>query len=112
MKVGDKVRITGFPPSLPDNDMGTRKLFELCLGREFAVAGFEGKLLELHVGELVGEPSYMQTIWIEPEFVEVIEVLDWSRIRPPRGLTLAVTRRTGTSGIRPFCNWHRPFGTG
>ena len=74
MKVGDKVRITGIPPKLPDNDLGTKTLFELCVGREFEVAGFEGDLLELHVGEIVGEPSYMQAIWIEPEFLEVVEV--------------------------------------
>lgn len=74
MKIGDKVRITRVPKNLPDNDLGTKQLFELCLGRVFPIVGFQGELVELNVGEVLGEPDYMQSIWIEPEFVEVIEM--------------------------------------
>lgn len=73
MKAGDQIRIIGVPPDLPDDDLGTKRLFELCLGRVFPIAGFNGELLELDVGEVLGEPSYMHTIYIEPEFVEAIE---------------------------------------
>ena len=65
MKIGDLVVITGIPSTLPDG-MGTRELFEKCLGRTFAIAGFENGLVELEVGEVLGEPSYMHSIWIEP----------------------------------------------
>jgi hypothetical protein len=65
MKIGDLVVITAVPSALPDG-MGTRELFEKCLGRTFAIAGFENGLVELQVGEALGEPSYMHSIWIEP----------------------------------------------
>ena len=65
MKIGDLVVITGIPSTLPDG-MGTRELFEKCLGRTFAIVGFENGLVELEVGEVLGEPSYMHSIWIEP----------------------------------------------
>ena len=74
MKIGDKVRITMVPKKLPDNDLGTRQLFEQCLGRVFPIVGFQDELVELHVGKVLGEPDYMQSIWIEPKFVEVIEI--------------------------------------
>ena len=74
MKAGDKVRITGLPPGLQDNEMRTKEILELCLGRVFPIVDFDDYgLLELHVGEVVGEPDYMHSIWIEPEFVEVVE---------------------------------------
>ena len=65
MKIGDLVVITGVPSALPDG-MGTRELFEKCLSWTFPIAGFENGLVELKVGEVLGEPSYMHSIWIEP----------------------------------------------
>ena len=65
MKIGDLVVVTGVPGALPDG-MGTRELFEKCLGRTFPIVGFENGLVELEVGEVLGEPSYMHSIWIEP----------------------------------------------
>ena len=65
MKIGDLVVITGIPNTLPDG-MGTRELFEKCLGRTFAIAGLDDGLVELEVGEVLGEPSYMHSIWVEP----------------------------------------------
>ena len=65
MKIGDLVVITGIPSTLPDG-MGTRELFAKCLGRTFAIVGFENGLVELEVGEVLGEPSFMHSIWIEP----------------------------------------------
>jgi hypothetical protein len=29
--------------------------------------------LELEVGEVLGKPACMDSIWIEPEFVEIVE---------------------------------------
>ena len=65
MNIGDLVVITGIPSTLPDG-MGTRELFAKCLGRTFAIAGFDNGLVELQVGEVLGERSYMHSIWIEP----------------------------------------------
>lgn len=65
MKIGDLVVVIGVPSVLPDG-MGTRELFAKCLGRTFAIVGFENGLVELEVGEVLGEPSFMHSIWIEP----------------------------------------------
>lgn len=80
MKIGDKVRIVRLPDGLRDDEeFQTKSLFELCLGQVFAVVGVQlvpeigSELLELEVGELVGKPAYMHSIWIEREFVEVVE---------------------------------------
>ena len=49
--------------------MGTQALFEACVGRVFPIAGIDNGFLELHVGEIVGEESYMHSIWIEASYV-------------------------------------------
>jgi len=50
--------------------MGTQELFEACVGRTFPIADIDGNgLLELHVGEVVCENSYMHSIWIETSCV-------------------------------------------
>jgi hypothetical protein len=60
---------------MPKNDrLNTRSLFELCVGRVFPIVGFnDAGWLELEVGEVLGEPACMDSIWIEPEFVEILE---------------------------------------
>jgi hypothetical protein len=73
MKIGDKVRVIHIPPILPEGKMNTRQLFDLCVGRVFPIVGFNGDLLELEVGEVLGKSPYMDSIWIEPEFVEIVE---------------------------------------
>ena len=74
LKVGDRVRVVQVPPVLPpDTELNTRSLFELCVGRVFPVVGFNGTLIEVEVGEVLGKPAYMDSIWIEPEFVEIVE---------------------------------------
>lgn len=74
MKVGDRVRVIHIPPVLPqDHRLNTQSLFELCVGRVFSIVGFNGALLELEVGEVLGKNAYMDSIWIEPEFVEIVE---------------------------------------
>jgi hypothetical protein len=68
MKIGDRVEVVAVPGSLPSG-MGTQALFEACVGRVFPVVGIENGLLELEVGEVVDEESFMHSIWIEPECV-------------------------------------------
>jgi hypothetical protein len=72
MKVGDLVVVTQVPGELPDG-MGTKELFEKCLGRTFAIVDFSNGLAQLEVGEVLGEPSYMHSIWIEPSCLTVAD---------------------------------------
>jgi hypothetical protein len=51
MKIGDRVEVIAVP------------------ARVFPVAGIDTVLQELHVGEIVGERSYMHSIWIEASCV-------------------------------------------
>jgi hypothetical protein len=77
MKIGDNVKVVAIPGRLPGE---VRTIFELCMGREFPVFGIvpvpeiDSQLLELHVGEVVGQPDYMHSIWIEKEFVAIAEI--------------------------------------
>jgi len=76
MKIGDKVRILAIPADLPESEIHTRSLFEVCKGRAFPIVGFQGNLIELEVGEVLGREQFMESIWIEPEHVEVIAAID------------------------------------
>ncbi len=71
MKIGDRVRLIGVPPNLPEGDLGTRAVFQRCLGYEFIIAGFQEDCgwLELRVENVTGNPH--ETIWVEPEYVEL-----------------------------------------
>jgi hypothetical protein len=73
MKIGDKVRVLKVPPVLPEGELRTRALFEQCVGRIFPVVGIQNNLLELEVGEVLGKAPHMDSIWIEPEFVVLLE---------------------------------------
>jgi hypothetical protein len=75
LKVGDRVRIIHVPPDLPEDErLKTRSLFELCVGRVFPIFAFnDAGWLELEVGELLGKDPCMDSIWIEPEFCEIVE---------------------------------------
>lgn len=42
MKIGNQVRVIEIPKVLPDDDMRTRALFELCLGQTFPLVGHQG----------------------------------------------------------------------
>ena len=76
LKVGDRVRVLQVPPVLPKDDdrLKTESLFALCVGRVFPIVGFnDAGWLELEVGEVWDKVPCMDTIWIEPEFVEIVE---------------------------------------
>ena len=74
MKKGDLVRIVRVPPGLRDDlDLSTKSLFDLCIGRVFPIVEVRDGLIELHVGEVVASASYMHSIYIEPEYLEMVE---------------------------------------
>ncbi len=57
--------------------MQTRTLFERCLGKSFSIAGFETveglpyKLVKLDVGHVLGKADYLETILVEPEYLQL-----------------------------------------
>ena len=50
-------------------------LFEKCLGKTFAIAGLETveglpyPFVQLDVGDVLGKAAYLETIWVEPEYL-------------------------------------------
>jgi hypothetical protein len=76
MKIGDKVRILTIPADLPEGEIRTNSLFEMCKGRVFPIVGFQGNLIELEVGKVLGREPFMESIWIEPEHVELVTDTD------------------------------------
>ncbi len=79
MKIGDRIRVLKIPPDVRDvKGMNTKTIFRLCVGKIFPIKGFmrvpeiKKRLLELEVGRVVGKPPCFDTIWIEPEYVEIV----------------------------------------
>ena len=72
MKVGDTVRLIGVPDGLPNPpDLPTGTVFRRCLGHRFLIAGFnEFGMVEINVESVTGSAG--ETVWVEPEFLEVI----------------------------------------
>ena len=76
MKIGDRARVLTLPPDLQEGNLETESLFKLCIGRTFSIVGFQGSLLELEVGAILGKEPCMDSIWIEPEHVEIVATSD------------------------------------
>ncbi|NNJ74014.1 MAG: hypothetical protein HKP56_02540 [Anderseniella sp.] len=54
--------------------LDTNSLFQRCLGRVFPVVGFNALgYVELEVGEVNGHPPYMDSNWIEPKCLVVVD---------------------------------------
>jgi hypothetical protein len=73
VKIGDTVRLTSVPADVPegDADLPTKKRFQQCLGHVFVIAGFnEIGWAELEITSVTG--SVGETIWVEPEFLELV----------------------------------------
>jgi len=83
MKYGDRVKVVKLPSfsssdEIPDldahgNEYTTKQLFEMSLGRTFQISNFHNYYVGIHVGELVGEKSYMETIYFDYELLEVVK---------------------------------------
>lgn len=68
--VGSVVRLIAVPPGLRnEDDLPTKNLFEACLGRVFPVVAIVGGLIELEVGEVLGQRAVMHSIHVEAEFL-------------------------------------------
>jgi len=70
IKVGDKVRVTGYRPGkyAPGvvDSMDTEELFKSMIGRRYKVRGFDD------YGHIKLRPKPRDTVWIEPDLVELI----------------------------------------
>lgn len=86
-KVGDRVLVIDIPEDTKDpkadlkspeaREMRTAELFRFCLGKTFTVYGF-GRYghVELRAGqnrEVRKKFGWSETIWIEPEFLEIVK---------------------------------------
>ena len=74
MEIGDLIRVLRVPDSVNDSTgFATRSTLERCVGRVFPIVSFNDlRMIELEIGELLGKPSYMESIWIEPDCVEPV----------------------------------------
>ena len=86
LQIGDRVRINDIPCGFKDPDcdlkdalfreMRTAELFRFCLGREFVIQDFDqyGHAdLSVHEDRAVRKKFGLNTIWIEPKFLERIK---------------------------------------
>ncbi len=73
MKIGDTVRVNRIPTDLPKDSAALQTLFRGCLGKSFAIAGFDGDLIELHVGEAFGEAAEKHRIWLDADHLMPVE---------------------------------------
>jgi len=72
---GDQVRLVAIPRQLAGAPAETRRVFELCVGQVFTVAGFDSYgHAELNVGPLVDVlvGGFDNTIWVETEYLEKV----------------------------------------
>jgi hypothetical protein len=89
LRIGDRVRIIDIPSGFKDpncdlkdtehREMRTAELFRFCVGREFVIQEFDqyGHAdLSVDKDRAVRKKFGLNTIWIEPEFLE--------RIKPSR----------------------------
>ncbi|HEY1730984.1 MAG TPA: hypothetical protein VGG15_04515 [Terriglobales bacterium] len=70
------IRIVRVPAGVADSEeFKTRSMLERCIGLTFPVMGFNSEgMIQIDVGGVWGKPSYMESIWIEPDCVEPVSV--------------------------------------
>lgn len=73
MNIGDKVKVTKIPADLPKDNAQLQTLFRGCLNKTFTIAGFDGELVELHVGEAFGQAADHHQIWVAPDHLKRVE---------------------------------------
>ena len=70
-KIGDTIRVIGYrpvnyPPGMKD-ELGTEELFQSMVGRSYKIEGFD------EFGHIKLNPREGDTVWIEPDLVELAE---------------------------------------
>ena len=78
-RVGDRVRLNTLPPNIETMPHETQQVFKLSIGKVFKVEGF-GRYghVELQVGPEIDAmvSGFMNTIWVEPECLELVSLVD------------------------------------
>jgi hypothetical protein len=73
MKPGDLIRVIRIPEGVQDSEeFNTRSTLQQCVGRVFPIMGFNEGFVQIDVGKVVGRPYHMESIWIEPDCVELV----------------------------------------
>lgn len=70
LKIGDTIRVIKYrpgkyAPGIKD-ELGTEKLFKSMVGRSYKIRGFD------NYGNIELEPKRLNTVWIEPDLVELV----------------------------------------
>jgi hypothetical protein len=74
LHVGDRIRVIGFHPKTRDTkEFKTKTLLKRSVGHVFPVMGFQKDWIELHLGKFIGRRSWEESIWLEPEFIELVK---------------------------------------
>jgi hypothetical protein len=94
-RVGDRVLILDIPSDLKDPgyeddpEMRTAELFRFCLGRKFVIRGFDRYgFIELRVDDdrAVKKRFGLNSIWLEPKFLDMISRAPGRVTRPKNGV--------------------------
>lgn len=70
IETGDCARLIKIPDDILDGDL--RKIFEQCLGHVFPVGHVSDTLIDLEIGERFGRKSYMESIYVEHDCIEIV----------------------------------------
>lgn len=70
VRAGDRALLIKIPDDIIDTNL--IKLFEQCVGHVFPVGDVTNILIDLEIGELFGRKSYMESIYVEPDCIEVV----------------------------------------
>jgi Protein of unknown function len=75
VKAGDRAKLIGIPPELPEGNAALQTLatFQKCMGHEFVIAGLnEIGWAEINIESVTG--SVGETIWVEPQFLALAHI--------------------------------------
>lgn len=70
VKRGDRVRLIKAPDDIIDVDL--KEIFEQCIGHVFPVGDVSDTLIDIEIGERFGHESYMESIYVEHDCIEVV----------------------------------------
>ena len=70
VKTGDRARLIKIPDDIVDDDL--KEIFEQCVGHVFPVGDVTDTLVDLEIGDQFGRKSYMESIYVEFDCIEVI----------------------------------------
>jgi hypothetical protein len=73
LEVGDRIRVLGFHSSIVDTkEIKTRTILGPCVGRVFSITDVQKDWAAMEVGKFVGRPAWQETIYIQPERMELV----------------------------------------